>query len=108
MTTDHPAELLAAEADLLRFCAAQSSRAFLLTSRAAVLPVQEKLPKGLLPFLVVEESSWPDVYAFDFSSAPPAVVVWCDHAIVAKWDGFDVFLGWARQQTKKKPSEEKA
>jgi hypothetical protein len=99
MMTAFPAEFAAAKEELSRFCAAQGSRASLLQLGREVVHAEENLPKSLLPFMVIEEPSWPDVYAFDFSSSPPAVVVWSDHAIVERWDSFDAFLRWTREST---------
>jgi hypothetical protein len=69
---------------------------------------QEGLPRGLLPFMVVEEPSWPDVYAFDVSSAPPTIVVWSDHAVVQRWGSFEAFLQWVRAWTSDKQNEKGA
>lgn len=99
MTPRFPSEFFAAQKELAQFCSAQTARASLLAAEADALRAKEGLPKELLPFLVIEESSWPDWYAFDFSSEPPTVVVWCDHAIVERWESFPAFLRWSRTST---------
>lgn len=100
MKADFPKEFFSAKEDLARFCSAQPSGSTLLCSDSEISRAKKEIPDGLLPFMIVEELSWPDVYAFDLSSTPPAVVVWSDHAIVQRWPGFDSFLTWARAQSK--------
>jgi hypothetical protein len=91
-----PLEVIAAKEELERFCSSQGVPGVLLGDEAEIRHASENLPHGLLPFLSIQESSWPDVYALDSSSKPPSVVVWSDHAIVARWDSFEAFLQWTR------------
>jgi hypothetical protein len=98
-----PADFFAAKKELARFCAAQSSRALLLIADDDVTSAKKNLPEDLVPFMIVEGRSWPDIYAFDRLSAPLAVVVWSGHAIVERWDNFEDFLRWIRD-----PSVEKS
>lgn len=93
-----PKEFLAARGELTRFCAVQSSRAILLSSDSEALPTRGEFPEGLLPFMNIEEPAGWDLYALDFSWMPPAVVVWSDHAVVERWENFDVFMKWIRGQ----------
>lgn len=99
MKVDFPKEFFSAKEELERFCSAQISRSALLSSEVDILRAMKGMPDGLLPFMIVEEPSWPDVYAFDVSTTPRAVVVWSDHAIIECWPDFDSFLTWARAQT---------
>jgi hypothetical protein len=96
MKVDLPQEFFSAQDELARFCSAQLSRSTLLCSESEILRAKEVIPDGLLPFMTIEEPSWPDIYAFDLSISPAAVVVWTDHAIVKRWQDFDSFLSWIR------------
>ena len=100
MKVDFPKEFFSAKEELARFCSAQLSRSTLLCSESEILRAKKGIPDGLLPFMTVQEPSWPDVYAFDFSSTPAAVVVWSDHAIVERWQDFESFLNWIRAKAK--------
>ena len=93
-----PSEVVAAKDELNRFCSSQGAPGVVLQSEADIQRAKEGLPEGLLPFMTIEQSAWSDVYAFDFSTVPPSVVVWADHAIVERWDGFDRFLQWMRDE----------
>ena len=94
-----PVDTSGAKEKLKRFCEAQVSRAYLLISDGEVMCAKEKLPEDFVPFMVVEEKSWPDVYAFDSSSKPASIVVWSDHAVVERWDSFEDFLRWIRSSS---------
>jgi hypothetical protein len=66
-----------------------------------IAQLQDELPPGLSPFAVVEQPGWRDVYATVPNGLATAVVVWADHAIVARWESFDGFLSWSRSQRAK-------
>ena len=89
-----PPEFHATKDELRRYCSVQGRRGALLESEVELSRVRERLPTGLVPFMTIEEPSWPDVYAFDFSTNSPSIVVWSDHAIVRRWDSFESFLQW--------------
>ena len=97
MSLTLPSEVAAAKDVLIRFCSSQGAPGVLVQSEADIQRAKEMLPEVLLPFMTIEQSSWSDVYAFDFSTSPPSVVVWADDAIVERWDSFDRFLHWARE-----------
>ena len=93
-----PSEVVAAKDQLNRFCSSQGAPGVVLQSEADIQRAKEGLPEGLLPFMSIEQSCWSDIYAFDFSTTPASVVVWADHAIVERWDSFDKFLEWTKDE----------
>ena len=98
MPSSLPSEVVAAKDQLDRFCSSQGAPGVVLQSEADIQRAKNGLPDGLLPFMTIEQSSWSDVYAFDFSTIPPSVIVWADHAIVERWESFDRFLKWTRDE----------
>jgi hypothetical protein len=86
-----PPEFYAAKDELRRFCSVNGRSGSLLESEVDLRRASEGLPTALVPFMTVEEPSWPDVYAFDFSTSPRSVVLWSDHAIVKRWESFEKF-----------------
>jgi hypothetical protein len=98
MIPELPSKVVAAKEELERFCSVQGTRGTLLDSEADFRRAKEKLPFGLIPFMTIEQTSWPDVYALDNSTMPVSVIVWSDHAIVARWDSFEGFLNWTRDE----------
>ncbi len=92
-----PSEVVAAKDQLNRFCSSQGAPGVVLQFEADIQRAKEELPEGLLPFMTIEQSSWSDVYSFDFSTTPPSVVLWADDAIVERWDSFDIFLEWTKR-----------
>lgn len=98
MSLTLPSEVVAARDELNRFCSSQGASGVVLLSEADIQRAKEALPEELVPFMTIEQSSWSDVYAFDFLTMPPSVVVWAGHAIVERWDNFDRFLQWTRDE----------
>src|ERR1041385_4809727 len=90
-------EVVASQDQLNRFCSSQGAPGVVLQSEADIQRAKEGLPEGLLPFMTIEQSGLSDVYAFDFSTTPPSVVVWAGDAIVECWDSFDRFLEWTKR-----------
>lgn len=93
-----PSEVVAAKDQLSGFCSFQRVPGVVLQSEAEIHRAKEGLPEGLLPFMTLKQSSWTDVYSVDFSTTPPSVVVWSDHAIVERWDSLDRFLEWTKDE----------
>ena len=106
MSFELPLEVVAAKAQLDGFCSAQRAPGGVLRSEGDIHQAKVGLPEALLPFMTIEQSSWSDVYAFDFSSTPPSVVVWAGHAIVERWDSFHRFLEWTKTMKRPKPQAE--
>jgi hypothetical protein len=75
----------------------------LLLSASEIAAGRESIPATLLPFMRVEQPSWPDIYAFDLDRDGPEfrLVVWSDHAIVMDWPSFPVFFQWVREHIAK-------
>jgi hypothetical protein len=71
----------------------------LLLSASEIAAAREGIPAALLPFMQVEQPSWPDIYAFELDRDFPEfrLVVWSDHAIVMDWPSFPVFFQWIRE-----------
>lgn len=67
----------------------------LLDEPEEVERIRQELPPNLLPFMVVEQSTWTDVFAFDRGTGKPdRVVVWAGDAIVMDWDSLEAFVDW--------------
>src|SRR5262245_51146258 len=93
-----PSEVVAAKDRLNRFCLSEGAPGAVLESEADIQRAKQELPAGLLPFMAIQQSGWSDIYAFDFSTTPPSIVVWADDAIVERWDSFDRFLEWTKNE----------
>jgi hypothetical protein len=75
----------------------------LILSAAEIAGARASTPTALLPFMLEEQRSWQDIYAFDLDSGGPEfrVAVWADHAIVMAWESFPVFFEWIRERVAK-------
>lgn len=80
----------------------------LLLSAGEISVDRERIPEELIPFMRIEQTFWPDFYAFDLTSSSPEfkVVVWSDHAIVAEWETFPAFSQWVREHIAKHENAE--
>lgn len=72
----------------------------LILTYSQVAEEREMIPISLLPFMLEEQTTWNDIFAFDTDGECDEfrVVVWADHAIVETWDSFPVFFQWIREQ----------
>ena len=73
----------------------------LLVLESDIKSIQKELPPALIPFMLTENSSMFDVYAFDSDDDQQEfeVVVWADHAVVQSWGNFTAFIEWAQEQS---------
>lgn len=98
MPSSLPSEVVAAKDELNQYCSSQGVPGAVLQSEADILRIGEDIPEGLIPFMAIQQSGWSDVYAVDPTTSPTSIVVWADHAIVARWGTFDQFLQWTKDQ----------
>ena len=96
MLPELPEEVVALKGEMERFCLAQGGRSTLLDTEADFYRIYEKLPRFLLPLMMIDRPGCPDVYALDCSRAD--VVVFCDEVVVKRWKNFKSFGKWLRDQ----------